>query len=122
MSRWSAPLPKLIPGIFAYFFYTYAGLGNELWYYRDDRGLEVDAVVECGNRWAGIEVKLSDTKADEGAVSLLRLRDRITANGAAKNAEPAFFAVVVGRESLVYTRDDGVLVIPAALLGGVIRW
>ena len=67
-------------------------------------------------------MKLSDTKADEGAVNLLRLRDRITANGAAKNAEPAFFAVVVGRESLVYTRDDGVLVIPAALLGGVIRW
>ncbi len=66
---------------------------------------------------AGIEVKLSDTKAGEGAVSLLRLRDRITANGAAKNAEPAFLAVVVGRESLAYTRDDGVLAISAALLG-----
>lgn len=86
-------------------------------YYRDDRGLEVDAIVECGDRWAGIEVKLSDTKADEGAESLLKLRDRVTSNLAAKNAAPAFLAVVVGRGSLAYTRKDGVLVIPAALLG-----
>ncbi len=99
------------------FLSTYAGLGNELWYYRDDRGLEVDAIVECGDRWAGIEVKLSDTKADEGAESLLKLRDRVTSNLAAKNAAPAFLAVVVGRGSLAYTRKDGVLVIPAALLG-----
>jgi predicted AAA+ superfamily ATPase len=99
------------------FLSTYAGLGNELWYYRDDRGLEADAIVECGDRWAGIEVKLSDTKADEGAESLLKLRDRVTSNLAAKNAAPAFLAVVVGRGSLAYTRKDGVLVIPAALLG-----
>lgn len=99
------------------FLSTYAGLGNELWYYRDDRGLEVDAIVECGDRWAGIEVKLSGTKADEGAESLLKLRDRVTSNLAAKNAAPAFLAVVVGRGSLAYTRKDGVLVIPAALLG-----
>lgn len=99
------------------FLSTYAGLGNELWYYRDDRGLEVDAIVECGDRWAGIEVKLSDTKADEGASNLLKLRDRVTSNPAAKNAEPAFLAVIVGRGSLAYMRDDGVLVIPAALLG-----
>lgn len=99
------------------FLSTYAGLGNELWYYRDDRGLEADAIVECGDRWAGIEVKLSDTKADEGAESLLKLRDRVASNLAAKNIEPAFLAVVVGRGSLAYTRKDGVLVIPAALLG-----
>lgn len=59
-------------------------------YYRDDRGLEVDAIVECGDRWAGIEVKLSDTKADEGAESLLKLRDRVTSNLAAKNASLRF--------------------------------
>lgn len=99
------------------FLSTYAGLGNELWYYRDDRGLEVDAIVECGDRWAGIEVKLSDTKADEGASNLLKLRDRVTSNPDAKNAEPAFLAVIVGRGSLAYMRDDGVLVIPASLLG-----
>lgn len=96
---------------------TYPGLGNRVSYYRDDRGLEVDAIVERGDRWAGIEVKLSDTKADDGAASLLALRDRVLRNPAARNAEPVFLAVVVGRGSLAYTRDDGVMVIPAALLG-----
>ena len=99
------------------FLSTYAGLGNELHYYRDDQGLEVDAVVECGGRWGGVEVKLSDAKADEGAASLKKLRDKVTANPVARNAEPAFLAVVVGRGNLAYTRDDGVMVIPAALLG-----
>ncbi len=99
------------------FLSTYAGLGNGVFYYRDDRGLEVDAIVEYGGRWAGIEVKLSDTKADEGAINLRKLRDRMLANPAARNAEPVFLAVVVGRGSLAYTRSDGVLVIPAALLG-----
>lgn len=96
---------------------TYPGLGNRVSYYRDDRGLEVDAIVERGDRWAGIEVKLSDTKADDGAASLLALRDQVLRNPAARNAEPVFLAVVVGRGSLAYTRDDGVMVIPAALLG-----
>ena len=99
------------------FLSTYAGLGNELFYYRDDQGLEVDAVIESGGAWAGIEVKLSDTKADEGAANLKKLRGKMTANPAARNAEPAFLAVVVGRGKLAYRRDDGVFVIPAALLG-----
>ena len=99
------------------FLSTYSGLGNELHYYRDDQGLEVDAIIEYGGLWGGVEVKLSDTKADEGAASLKKLRDKMTANPAARNAEPAFLAVVVGRGNLAYTRDDGVMVIPAALLG-----
>lgn len=98
------------------FLSTYAGLGNELHYYRDDAGLEVDAIVEHGGRWAGVEVKLSDTKADEGAEALLALRKKLFANGASQNAEPAFLAVIVGRGSLAYTRDDGVMVIPASML------
>ncbi len=96
---------------------TYAGLGNGVHYYRDDAGLEVDAIVESGGRWGGIEVKLSDTKADEGAANLKALRKKVLANSAARNAEPAFLAVVVGRGTLAYTRDDGVMVVPAALLG-----
>ncbi len=99
------------------FLSTYAGLGNEVFYYRDDQGLEVDAIIESGGSWAGIEVKLSDTKADEGAANLKKLRDKMTANPAARNAEPVFLAVVVGRGKLAYKRDDGVFVIPVALLG-----
>lgn len=99
------------------FLSTYPGLGNEIRYYRDDRGLEVDAIVEHQGQWAGVEIKLSDTKVDDGAANLIALRDKVLANPAARNAEPAFLAVVVGRRSIAYTRKDGVLVIPAALLG-----
>lgn len=98
------------------FLSTYAGLGNGVFYYRDDAGLEVDAIIEHAGRWAGIEVKLSDSKADEGAQNLLALREKLLANPAARNAEPTFLAVVVGRGSIAYTRDDGVMVIPVATL------
>lgn len=99
------------------FLSTYGGMGNEVWYYRDDKGLEVDAIVERGVTWGAIEVKLSDTKVDEAADNLLRLREKLRANEAARTVEPAFLAVVVGRGSLAYQRSDGVLVIPAATLG-----
>ena len=99
------------------FLSTYPGIGNDIFYYRDENGLEVDAIVQRGSAWGGIEVKLSDTKADDGARNLLRLRDKLCANPSAQNAGPAFLAVVVGRGNLAYTRDDGVHVIPAALLG-----
>lgn len=79
------------------FLSTYGGLGNGLWYYRDDKGLEVDAIVEHGGRWAGIEIKFSDSKADDGARNLLSLRKKVLRNAATQTAEPAFLAVVVGR-------------------------
>lgn len=99
------------------FLSTYTGLGNELYYYRDDKGLEVDAIIEYQESWAGVEIKLSDTKADEGAKSLIRLKNKVLANPANRSVEPAFLAVIVGRGSFAYTRPDGVMVIPVALLG-----
>lgn len=99
------------------FLSTYPGIGNDVYYYRDEDGLEVDAIIEQRGTWAGIEIKLSDTKADDGAKNLLALRKKLLANPAAQNAEPAFLAVIVGRGNLAYRRNDGVLVIPAALLG-----
>lgn len=98
------------------FLSTYAGLGNRVSYYRDDKGLEVDLVVETGEAWGGIEVKLSDAKADEAAASLIALREKVCSNPAARNPGPAFLAVVVGKGALAYRRADGVYVIPAATL------
>lgn len=98
------------------FLSTYAGLGNAVHYYRDENGLEVDAILEHGGRWAGVEIKLSDTKADDGAEALLSLRKKMLANEASQSLEPAFLAVIVGRGNLAYTRKDGVMVIPAATL------
>lgn len=99
------------------FLSTYSGLGNNIYYYHDDKGLEVDCIIESASRWAGIEIKLSETKADDGAKNLIALRNKVTANPAARNAGPAFLAVIVGKGSLAYKRSDGVYVIPVSLLG-----
>lgn len=99
------------------FLSSYPGLGNGIAYYRDDKNLEVDAIVEYGGGWAGIEMKLSDAKVDEGAKNLIALREKILKNPKANGQEPLFLAVVVGKGSLAYQREDGVLVIPATTLG-----
>lgn len=77
----------------------------------------MDAIIEYQGSWAGVEIKLSDTKVDDGAKNLTRLRDKVLANPATQNAAPAFLAAVVGRGHLAYARPDGVMVIPTALLG-----
>ena len=84
------------------FLSTYGGVDNSVHYFRDEKGLEV---------------KLSDAKADDGARNLKALERKVLSNPAAQNAAPAFLAVAVGKGSIAYTRDDGVAVIPMAALG-----
>lgn len=95
---------------------SYSGVANRVCYYRDDKDLEVDAILERGAKWAAIEVKLSDVKVDQAAESLLRLRRKVVENPAAQNPEPAFMAVITGKSTLAYRRKDGIYVIPAACL------
>jgi predicted AAA+ superfamily ATPase len=93
------------------------GLGNEVFYYRDEKGLEADAVIQMGDgRWGAFEVKLSDTKIDESVANLRRIKDKMVANPSARLPEPSFLAVLVGKGTIAYTRADGVLVIPVATL------
>lgn len=87
-------------------------------YYRDDAGLECDAIIETmDGRWAGIEIKTSHDKVDEAAANLLRLRAKLTGNPRARARRPEFLAVLVGIGDFAYRRPDGVLVIPVAALG-----
>lgn len=92
---------------------------GRLSYFRNDKGLEVDAVLELGDgRWGAFEVKLSEGKVtDEGAGKLLRMRDMVLSNAAAQIEPPSFLAFLVGSGKFAYRRPDGVFVIPIALLG-----
>lgn len=99
------------------FLSTYGGVDNSVHYFRDEKGLEVDPVVEHDGRWGAIEVKLSDAKADDRARNLKALERKMLSNPAVQNAAPAFLAVVVGKGSIAYTRDDGMAVIPMMALG-----
>jgi uncharacterized protein len=84
-----------------------------VFHYRDQSGLEVDAIVDAGERWAAFEVKLGPGLADEAAAALRRFADRVDTS---KRGEPAMLGVIVG-SGYGYTRDDGVHVIPVGALG-----
>jgi len=83
-------------------------IGAKLSHYHDSNGVEVDAIIELGTKWAGVEVKLGAHRVGEGAASLLRLQKKVVSKGA---DEPSFLCVITAGGAL-YTRDDGIHVIP----------
>jgi hypothetical protein len=88
--------------------------GGQVFSYRDETGLEADAVIETSDGgWAAFEVKLGPAQIDQAAKNLLRLKDRVDA---AVAGEPAALAVITG-SGYGYTRPDGVSVIPIGVLG-----
>lgn len=91
---------------------------DALRYYRDSDGLEVDAVIELADgRWGAIEIKLGANKVAEAEKSLLRLRAKVAANPAARNPEPSFLLVLVGKTDFAYRTERGVYVAPLTSLG-----
>ena len=88
--------------------------GASVHHYRDNTGLEVDAVVDAGpGRWAAFEIKLGAGRTDEGARTLLKFASRVDRE---RCGEPAALAVIVG-SGYAYTRADGIGVIPIGALG-----
>jgi hypothetical protein len=82
-------------------------------HYREDSGLEVDAIVERRDgTWAGFEVKLGQAGVDTAARSLLRVAQRVDAE---RHGPPAALAVITGW-GYAYRRPDGVGVIPVGAL------
>lgn len=89
---------------------------GEVFHYRDDTGLEVDAVIERDDgRWIAVEVKLSPAPdvVDEAAKSLRRLRDKV----AADRVEDLALLMVVTSTGPAYRRSDDVQVTPITALG-----
>lgn len=83
-------------------------------FYRDNKGLEVDAVLERRDgRWIAVEVKLGHHRVDEGAANLLALRKKVADEVRKRCAA----LVVVLANTPTYTREDGVVVTSVAALG-----
>ena len=93
----------------------YAQHGDaEVLQYRDNTGLEVDAIVQRSDgRWAAFEIKLGTGMIDHAAANLLRFATRVDTS---KSGAPATLAVIVAR-GYGYVRRDGVQVIPIGALG-----
>jgi hypothetical protein len=93
-----------------------------VYHYRDDNGLEVDAIIETEDgRWAGVEVKMGYSKVEEGAKNLISLRDKIRRENdeeKKKVPDPEFLMVLCATVTSSHVRkQDGVLVVPTDCLG-----
>ena len=90
-------------------------LGGVVRHYRDNTGLECDAVIHLEDgRWGGVEIKLGgDDLIDDGAESLKRLRDKIVEKSDEK--APSFLLVLTAVGG-AYKREDGVYVAPINML------
>ena len=86
----------------------------EVLQYRDNTGLEVDAIIQAGDgRWAAFEVKLGAARVDEGAANLLKFAERVDLNRCGK---PSTLGVIVS-DGYGYVRADGISVLPIGALG-----
>ena len=90
-------------------------IDGNVYHYRDNTGLECDAVVHLEDgRWGAIEIKLGgDELIEHGAQSLKNLRDKITS--ISEERAPSFLMVLTAVGS-AYRREDGVYVAPINLL------
>ena len=86
----------------------YAGtFGGEVLHYRDNAGLECDAVIHLEDgRWGAVEIKLgSDDLIEAGAHSLKLLKSKIEEKSDEKS--PSFLMVLTATGG-AYRREDGV--------------
>lgn len=92
-----------------------ATLGGEVRHYRDNAGLECDAVVHLEDgRWGAIEIKLGGDKLiEDGAKSLKTLKTKIEEKS--DETSPSFLMVLTAVGG-AYKRDDGVYVAPINML------
>jgi predicted AAA+ superfamily ATPase len=87
-------------------------LDGEVLHYRDQSGLEVDAIIDARDRWGAFEVKLGTGQVETAAQNLAKFAARIDTS---KRGEPAVLGVIVG-SGFGYVRPDGIHVIPIGAL------
>jgi predicted AAA+ superfamily ATPase len=88
-------------------------IGGSVFHYRDNTGLEADAVIHLDDgRWGLVEAKLGHNLIDEAAENLIKLKERIDTN---RINEPSFLMIVTGT-GYAYKRKDGILVVPIGCL------
>ncbi len=89
-------------------------LDGKLYYYRDEEGNEIDAIVELSDgRWGAIEIKLSFENALNAVTKLDKTIKSMKINSA-RNSEPAFKCIICHGNSL--GKKDDTYIIPHTLL------
>jgi hypothetical protein len=88
-------------------------IGGSVFHYRDNTGLEADAVIHLNDgRCGSVEAKLGNNSIDEAAENLIILKEKIDTD---RINEPSFLMIVTGT-GYAYKRIDGILVVPIGCL------
>jgi uncharacterized protein len=86
---------------------------GQVLFYRDNSGLEADAVVSLRDgRWGLVEIKLSQSQTDAASGSLIRVAEKVDK---AIMGAPSFLLVITA-DGYAYRRNDGVYVVPIGCL------
>jgi predicted AAA+ superfamily ATPase len=109
--KYGALLGRLFEALVAVDLQTYAVMNDcELSYLRADGGRhEVDFILHSGRKIIGIEVKMSSSLKEDDVKHLLWLRKRYDSED--------IVLMVIYTGKYAYTRQDGIHVVPACLLG-----
>lgn len=86
-------------------------IDGEIRHYRDNSGLECDAILHLSNgQWGAIEIKLGGDKLiNDGVESLMRLQNKLSVKG--NEPAPAFKMIITACGPL-YKRSDGIYIVP----------
>ena len=86
-----------------------------VFHYRDNSDLEVDAVIETGGGdWGAVEVKMGRNQFDKAAANLIRMKNKMVEAGC---REPSFMMILNATGGVANTRPDGVVEVPIDCLG-----
>ena len=87
-------------------------------YYRDDSGVEADAIVQLADgRWAAFEFTVSEDKVEKGVASLERMRRKVCESPRSQTRPPEFMAVITGVGEYAREVAEGIVAVPIRLLG-----
>ncbi len=85
-----------------------------LFHFRDEKGNEVDAIVEFPDgTYGAFEIKLGANQVDLAAAELLKFKNIMEKEG---DKSPKILCVICGMTNMAYVRKDGVVVVPITAL------
>ena len=89
-------------------------LNGSVFHYRDNSGLEVDAIIHLKDgRWGAIEMKLGYDEVPKAIANLKRLQEKAIR---AAYSKPSFLMVITGNSVGYYDKDNNVWVVPITAL------
>jgi uncharacterized protein len=89
------------------------GLDGEVCHYRDETGLEADAIVALADgRWGAIEIKMGQRQVEEASVNLLKLKEKVDT----EVMRPPSFLMVLTGNGYALKQKNSVLVVPIGCL------